>query len=202
MARSKPAIGDKRSREDRVRSRQNLLAMVLAPLTLAALVFLFSSPPRGAKPPDGIQTFPGLSRNHVEGPVRYQQHPPAGGDHAPIWQNCGFYDAPVQNENATHSLEHGAVWISYQQSLADGARANVQRIAAQQTYVLASPMPDLPSAIVASAWGVQLRLDSGDDPRLQHFIQYYRLGPQTPEPGGVCTGGVGQPLRLATSQPG
>ena len=58
---------------------------------------------------------------------------------------------------------------------------------------LVSAFENLPSPIVASAWGRQLRLDSVQDPRLDAFIQDFRQGPQTPEPGARCTGGAGTP---------
>jgi hypothetical protein len=45
--------------------------------------------------------------------VDYPQSPPVGGPHNPIWQNCGFYSKPVRDEYAVHSMEHGAVWITY-----------------------------------------------------------------------------------------
>ena len=60
-------------------------------------------------------------------------------------------------------------------------------------HTLVSPYPDLDSAVVASAWGVQLRLDSAFDPRLTEFIDWYAHGPQTLEPGAPCTNGIGDP---------
>jgi hypothetical protein len=53
-----------------------------------------------------------------------------------------------------------------------------------------SPYPGLPAPVVASAWGKQLKLTGADDPRLAAFIREYRQGPQTPEPGAACTGGL------------
>ena len=44
--------------------------------------------------------------------------------------------------------------------------------------------------MVASAWGKQISLDGADDPDLESFIRAYQQGPQTPEPGAVCTGGT------------
>jgi hypothetical protein len=52
----------------------------------------------------------------------------------------------------------------------------------------------LDAPVVASAWGKQLRLESADDSDLQRFIQSYRQGPQTPEPGAACTGGTTESL--------
>jgi hypothetical protein len=62
-----------------------------------------------------------------------------------------------------------------------------------QTCVLASPYEGLDAPVVASAWGKQVGLDGADDPDLESFIGAYLQGPQTPEPGAACTGGVGDP---------
>lgn len=147
----------------------------------------------------GVQTFAGLSRNHTSGPVTYKQTPPVGGDHSGQWLTCGIYTSPVPNENAVHDLEHGAVWITYQPSLPADQVSVLRAIEQRQSpvngsrFVTVSPYPNLPSPVVASAWGVQLKLPTADDPRLAAFVKKYRLGPQTPEPGATCTGGVGTP---------
>ena len=142
--------------------------------------------------PDDVQTYDvGPAGEHTSTNVDYEQTPAVGGAHDPVWQNCGFYGKPVREENAVHSLEHGAVWIAYSPDLPQDQVTELQNIAQSQTYILASPYPDLDSPVVASAWGKQVALDGADDPDLQSFIKAYRLGPQTPEPGAVCTGGTG-----------
>ncbi len=140
-------------------------------------------------PPEGVQTFGTLSRDHTELPVTYPQSPPVGGAHSPVWQNCGVYDKPVGNVHGVHSMEHGAVWITYQPNL-PADQVDILRKQAEQSYVLVSPYPNLPSPVVASAWSNQLKLDSASDPRLDQFVRYFRGGPQTPEPGAPCTGGT------------
>ncbi len=147
----------------------------------------------GSTAPNGVTSYSNLSRSHTDEPVNYPQTPPVGGSHDPVWQNCGFYSKPVHNENAVHSLEHGAVWITYRPDLPGGQVETLRDLAQGQTYILVSPYPDLPSPVVASAWGKQLRLDSPSDSRLEQFVNTYRQGPQTPEPGAACTGGVGSP---------
>lgn len=137
---------------------------------------------------DAVETFK-VVQDHVDTPVSYAPTPPVGGEHAPVWLNCGIYDKPVPNENAVHSMEHGAVWITYQSSLpADQVEA--LRSSLPSTYVILSPFDNLPAPVVASAWGKQIKLDSVDDPRLAAFVKEYRQGPQTPEPGAACTGGT------------
>jgi predicted small secreted protein len=143
-------------------------------------------------PPAGVTSYSNLSRDHTKEPVDYPQSPPVGGPHNPIWQNCGFYSKPVRDENAVHSMEHGAVWITYAPDLPKDRVEKIKSLT-QKSYVLASPYPGLPAPVVASAWGKQLRLNSTNDPRLEQFVRAYRQGPQTPEPGAPCRGGVGSP---------
>lgn len=141
-------------------------------------------------PIDGVQEFTGLSATHTTEGVTYDQAPPVGGDHHPAWQNCGFYDEPVVDEHAVHSLEHGAVWLTYDPGLPATDLEALRDLADQHTYLLVSPFPGV-DGIVASAWGVQLDLDGADDERLEPFLQAYLQGPQTPEPGAPCSGGTG-----------
>ncbi|MGV8977585.1 MAG: DUF3105 domain-containing protein [Cellulomonas sp.] len=144
-------------------------------------------------PIEGVATFTGLSREHVTGKVAYAQNPPTGGDHSAVDQNCGYYSAPIVDENAVHSLEHGAVWITHDPQLPAAQLDTLRTFAAKSGFVLVSPRVGLPAPVVASAWGVQLRLTSADDPRLPVFLRTYVNGPQTPEPGASCSGGTGTP---------
>ena len=140
-----------------------------------------------ATPIADLETFTVDSAEHTEDPVEYAQNPPAGGPHAPAWQKCAAYDAPIRSETAVHSLEHGAVWITYQPDL-DEAEVDALGRLAETRYVLVSPYPDLEDPIVASAWGAQLRLDAADDPRLGAFIERY--AGNGPEPGADCDSGI------------
>jgi|SRR6185503_11507875 hypothetical protein len=143
---------------------------------------------------DGLSTFSNLSRDHVDGPVNYPQVPPVGGPHNPVWMNCGIYDKPIPNENAVHSLEHGAVWLTYQPDLPAAAVEQLRSLVRGHSHALLSPYPGLPAPVFASAWGVQIRADSASDPRLARFVATYEQGPQTPEPGAACSGAKGVPL--------
>jgi hypothetical protein len=149
---------------------------------------------RPDEPAEDVKSFDvGHSAGHTEAEVAYEQSPPAGGEHNDVWQNCGYYAEPVRDENAVHSLEHGAVWITYSPDLSEDEVERLRDIAESQTYVLVSPYEGLPTPVVASAWGKQLSLQSAEDADLERFIGAYRQGPQTPEPGAVCTGGIGRP---------
>jgi len=160
----------------------------------AALVILDARQKAASTPPGDVQTYDvGPPGQHTQADADYEQSPPAGGEHNPVWQNCGYYAEPVRDENAVHSLEHGAVWITYSPDLSEDEVERLRDIAESQTHILVSPYEGLPSPVVASAWGKQLSLESAEDPDLERFIGAYRQGPQTPEPGAACTGGIGQP---------
>ncbi|GAB7184452.1 DUF3105 domain-containing protein [Kitasatospora sp. Ki12] len=145
-----------------------------------------------ASPVAGVQTFGTPGRAHVQTPVTYPQTPPVGGDHSPVWLNCNgeVYTKPVPNENAVHSLEHGAVWITYNDKITS---ADVAALAAKvqgKPYTFLSPYPTEPGKITLTAWSTQLVVDSPGDPRVDAFLARYVQGPQTPEPGAPCMGGL------------
>ena len=156
-----------------------------------ALVVIDSRQQAGSSPPGEVETYNvGPAGEHTDADVDYEQTPPTGGEHNPIWQNEGFYDAPIRDENAVHTLEHGAVWITYSPDLPQHQKDQIRQLVEGQTCMVASPHPDLPTPVVASAWGKQLTLESADSPGLEQFVRAYRLGPQTPEVGASCTGGT------------
>jgi Protein of unknown function (DUF3105) len=165
-------------------------------LALGVVIYLNVLPMAQAIP--GVERVSNLQRGHVPGPQAYAQLPPVGGIHNPVWQNCGVYDQPVPSEYGVHSMEHGAVWITYRPDLPDRDVQALRALARGKDYVLVSPWSAdsaLPSPVVASAWGLQLPLESATDALLPQFISRYANGPQAPEPGALCTGGVGSPLR-------
>ncbi|GAB3765662.1 hypothetical protein FB382_002058 [Nocardioides ginsengisegetis] len=140
---------------------------------------------------DDVQVFENLPRDHVEGDVDYDQTPPVGGPHDPVWLDCGVYDAPVRDENAVHDLEHGAVWISYSPDL---SADDVAKLAEQlpQNGIMA-PYVGLPSPVVVTVWERQLDLTGADDPRLPMFLAGFSDGHTAPEPFASCAGGERDP---------
>ncbi|MBV2362595.1 DUF3105 domain-containing protein [Streptomonospora nanhaiensis] len=187
-----------REREERRRRFLRISAFSVTGVVLAGLVGfgVWVAYDRGQQRDpatiEGLRTFDDLTNNHVTEPVDYEQTPPAGGDHHAVWQNCGVYDAPVSTMNAVHSLEHGAVWITYEPDLPEDQVEQLASLYSQGSYVLVSPYEDgdMPSPIVASAWGNQIRLDSPEDERLSRFLRAFERSPNVPEPGAACSGGL------------
>ena len=157
-----------------------------------------SGPAADPAPPtadlSAVRSFEITAQAHVATPVQYDQSPPVGGDHNPVWQNCGSYTEVVANEMAVHSMEHGAVWIAHDPGLAEDDIRLLRARAEGQTHVLVTPYAGLGQRIVLSAWGKQLTVDTADDLRIAAFVAAYQQGPQTPEPGAPCSGATGEPL--------
>ncbi|NBE53185.1 DUF3105 domain-containing protein [Streptomyces sp. YC537] len=135
-----------------------------------------------------------LGRTHVTKPVDYPMTPPVGGDHDQVWMNCNgdVYEKAVPDRHAVHSLEHGAVWVTYN---AQAKPADLKALRAKVSatpYSLMSPVNEQKGALMLSAWGKQLTVDSAKDPRVDLFFAKYVQGKQTPEPGAACTGGMAQ----------
>jgi len=153
-----------------------------------------------ASPIPGVEETSGLAAEHVTALPEPTPStpggtllPPVGGEHDPVVQNCGVYAEPVATANAVHSLEHGAVWIAYRPGLDATAVDTLTNLAEGKDYVLLSPFADLKAPIVLTAWGVQLEVEDVADPRVEEFLVKYVQGPQTPEPGAPCSGGIGTP---------
>ncbi|KES07368.1 membrane protein [Streptomyces toyocaensis] len=142
---------------------------------------------------DGVRTWKGtLGRNHVTKAVDYPVTPPVGGDHNPAWMNCNgdVYTDEINNTNAVHSLEHGAVWVTYN---ASADKADVDALAAKvkkTPYTLMSPVDGQKEPILLSAWGHQRTVTGAEDPDVDAFFEKFVQGQQTPEPGAACTNGL------------
>ena len=133
---------------------------------------------------EGVQTF-AVDAGHSNAPVTYPHVPPVGGIHNPVWQQCGFYDQPVPNEKAVHSLEHGAIWITHRPDLPADQIESLSTLARSRNLVLVSPWENgLPAPVVVTGWGRQLRLESVSDPRLLEFVRLYAN--QVPEINAPC----------------
>jgi len=141
---------------------------------------------------EGVETFENTTE-HVEGEVDYEQSPPAGGPHNAVWLNCGIYDQPVPNENAVHSMEHGAIWVTYDADALSDEELSTLRGELPSSYVVLSPYEGLDSPVVLSAWNHQLKLDSADDERIGQFFEEYWRSQNVPEPNASCSGALDAP---------
>ncbi|MCM2410474.1 DUF3105 domain-containing protein [Streptomyces sp. RKAG290] len=192
-------------RKERARERRSrLITLTAAVAVVAGLVvgggYLMNAADEQDKaetaakssPVQGEKSWDKLTQNHVEKKVDYPMNPPVGGDHDPVWMNCDadVYTEAIPKENAVHSLEHGAVWVTYTgKAKPTDVKKLGERVAATP-YSLMSPVEDQAAPLMLSAWGKQLTVQSASDARVAQFFTKYVQGPQTPEPGAACSGGV------------
>ncbi|BCB84682.1 DUF3105 domain-containing protein [Phytohabitans suffuscus] len=163
---------------------------------------------------DGIVNYreedPSLTQGgqHVAGKVEYTVNPPVGGQHNNDWQNCmgDVYDAPIASEHAVHSLEHGAVWITYRPDL---PQDQVDTLAAKvrgTEKLMLSPFEGLDSPISLQAWGYQLKVDNAGDSRIDAFIKALRVNASVEGPTALCAQGITatgtEPRNLQPAQQG
>jgi hypothetical protein len=142
----------------------------------------------------GIQTYDEYKdpQDHVTTPVDYKESPPVGGPHAPPpeWADCTgtVYDVDIRHENAVHSLEHGAVWITYNPDQVSGS--DIDTLAAlveNESGRMLSPYAGQDSPVSIQSWGHQLKVDSAGDPRIKQFADLLTLNNEfTPEVGASC----------------
>jgi hypothetical protein len=170
--------------------RNQVLAWGAGIIVVMGLAFIAYDAYQQSQLLDTVTTAQYSAGLHQVGRITHAENPPMGGVHNAAWQNCGIYDLPVHNEHAVHSLEHGAVWITYRPDLpADQVQA--LRTFAADDFMLLSPYPGLPAPVVASAWNRQIRLEGAADPRLPAFIATYKNNPSnTPEFGASCFGAI------------
>jgi hypothetical protein len=117
------------------------------------------------------------------------KHPPVGGAHSPTPQTCGFYAAPIGPANAIHSLEHGAIWLTYRSDLPQDQVDELRKMAEDQNYILVSPYETQVAPLIATAWNWQINLQTVDDKDLDRFIRVFKNSREhTPEYGAACAG--------------
>jgi hypothetical protein len=193
----KQRLSRKEQRKEQVeREKRMRMLRIWLPVTVIGLAFLgllivrlLEPDVAGAifieSPPAGVHT---TDLEFPEGGL-----PPLGGPHYGNWQNCGIYETPVDPGYAIHSMEHGAVWITYHPDLPAEQIAALQDKVRGQGSLLLSPYPEQSSPIALSVWDIQLTVESTDDERIDQFVRRYRNA-RGPEQGASCSGGIGRPL--------
>jgi hypothetical protein len=139
----------------------------------------------------GLVVEADLDRRHTEARVDYEDYParpPMGGEHNGVPQQCQVYEEEIAPEHAVHSLEHGAVWVTYSPDLPEDQVDALRDEVEGDPYRLLSPLPGQESPVVLTAWGRQLAVDSAEDDRVGRFLDVYTNGRQTLERGALCAG--------------
>lgn len=168
-----------------LRNRRLLIGGVVAAVLAAAVVFFATRPePEGL---GNIQTLPDLGQAHIDptGPTpEYNSDPPTSGPHAPSPAQCGIYREAVPDINLVHDLEHGVVIISYDPTLAESDRTQLEDFARDAgTHIIVLPREAMETPIALTAWTKLLQLDTVDMPTINAFYgQFAQFGPESNVP--------------------
>lgn len=127
---------------------------------------------------------------HTPYTVTYPFYPPPRGIHLPVWANCGIYLKAIDARLVVHSMEHGALWVTYKPTTEAKKLAFLQTLVKGNPYRLMSMEPRQTADVVLTAWGVQLAVTRWDEKAIKAFADMYTNGPTTPEPGAPCSGAI------------
>ena len=98
----------------------------------------------------------------------------------------------MQDRYAVHSMDHGVVWITYRPDLPQ-EQLQTLRPYGNENYVIVSPYPGQTAPVIATSWRVQLKLRSANDPRLERFVNQFKISGLSPLSCNRCILGVGNP---------
>lgn len=115
----------------------------------------------------------------------YNSNPPTSGPHYSSPAECRVYDEEVIDEAVIHSLEHGAVWVSYKDksntALVNQLKGVVEKNSGK---VILSPRAANDSEIALVSWTRILKLADFDGDQIAEFIKVNRSN--SPEPLAPC----------------
>jgi hypothetical protein len=171
-----------------------LIAAAAAVVVFAAAVITYAvtrdDGPETPQDIEGVRSYDYTGGQHTADAVPYEESPPVGGMHDFEWADCTgtVYDVDIRHENAVHSLEHGAVWITYDPDRvgADDVEALADLVEGRNGRML-SPYVGLDGVISLQSWNHQMFVDSAADPRIQQFVDLLALNAEyAPEVGAPC----------------
>lgn len=138
-----------------------------------------------------MRTFPATTKRNLEGSIFYEQDPSTNGDHAPSWQNSGFYSFPFRTrtrfalcltEPPGSSTTH-----PYRLSRSISCEGRPEKSMCWLAHIQTC------APVVATTWRNQLALEEVDDPCFRQFVEQFRISETVPRSGNGCTGGMGEP---------
>jgi len=180
----------RKSQESSEKVKGNIAKIVIAIVVIVAIgaiVFVFTRPTAEKKVIG--KAIPEQGREHLtQGSTKhepYNSNPPTSGPHWPQQAECKIYTQEVPDEAVIHSLEHGAVWISYKnkndnklvEKLTDFAKKNLNKL-------LLSPRSKNDSALAIASWGRLLKFEEFDEQQTNDFIKANKNN--SPEPLAPC----------------
>lgn len=133
--------------------------------------------------PDESVSYPNQGQQHVavgEPHPAYNSNPPTSGWHYEQAAPWGTYQETLPDETLIHNLEHGGIWLSYQDAADTETVRQLEDIARRYpSHVIVTYRPQNDSPIAAAAWGRLLKMDTVNADQIHAFIARYRQrGPE------------------------
>lgn len=171
------------------RLKRNLIilgALVIGVVLIGGGTFLFT---REAVPKKEIgEAIAIQGRNHIQPGSKhdpYNSNPPTSGPHWATPAQCKIYTEEIPDEAVIHSLEHGAVWLSYKdKNNQDLVKKLTELVGKNPNKLILSPRREDESAIAVASWGRLLKLENFEENQISDFINNYKN--TSPEPAGTC----------------
>lgn len=137
---------------------------------------------------------------HTGDAVNYETTPPVAGEHRPSPPDCGIYGTQMEDELLVHGLEHGAVAVLYQPTLALEDIRRIEEIAGEyDSHVITMPYEGMEPVVAVASWGERMDLQELDAPAVRTYIDEFR--DEGPEAGQSCDMEEDTPFEPAEATP-
>lgn len=172
-----------RRRASRLRTGRTILIWaVIVGVIAGGAYWLVASSRRAEGQKPGV-AYPIVGNNHINPGQKgagYNSNPPTSGPHYPDPAKWGVHDQPLPDEQLLHNLEHGGIWISYQDEKDQQLVSALRDIAKDYAVkVIVTPRPEDDSKIAVAAWGRLLKLETFDRGQILDFIKaFINKGPE------------------------
>ena len=141
------------------------------------------NPPGDLSIPDTSVSYPNQGQTHIEigaSHPAYNSNPPTSGWHYAQPAPWGIYPNQLPDEVLVHNLEHGGIWMSYQDPTNQDIINQLKDIANRYpSHIIVEPRPQNDSPVAVAAWGQLLKMDTVNADVIYAFIRRYRKhGPE------------------------
>jgi hypothetical protein len=166
------------------------VAALLVILGGAVALAIDVAQPEPPPPPEleAVEAFPDMGNLHLgagQAVPEYNSDPPTSGPHSATPAPCGIYRQPVPDVNYLHSMEHGAIVVQYDPTLAEDQIEELEKIGRSVGgEIIVAPRPGNPAAVALTSWTNLLLLDEVDGDVIAGFEREF--GNRSPEPAAQC----------------
>lgn len=189
----KEYLKDYRQGEEKKAGLATTLKKVIIGLVIVAVIggvgYLFAT-----SDPDSVsnsrlgEEIEDLGSNHItqgDSVTTYNSNPPTSGPHWPSPAECKIYNEKVPDEAVVHSLEHGAVWVSYKDAEDKDLVAKLEEVVNRNPgKIILSPRSANDADIALVSWNRLLELEEFDENQITEFVKSNRNS--APEPFAQC----------------